>query len=78
VRQTAHRAHVAARRFGDGEGGHVTVEVPTSFFEFISRARLPDGPIDLGFDAANAQGIFAMTTPAAADQVQVVVDLPRP
>jgi hypothetical protein len=76
VRQTAHRAHVAARTLGDGEGGHVTIDVPTSFFEFISRAELPDGTLDLGFDAANAQGIFAMTTPAAGDPPRVVDDLP--
>jgi hypothetical protein len=76
VRQTAHRAHLAPRRLPDGEGGHVTIDVPTSFFEFISRAELPDGRLDLGFDAANAQGIFAMTTPAAGDPPRVVDDLP--
>jgi hypothetical protein len=36
--------------------------VPGSFFEFITRAPLPDGSgLDLAFDAANAQQIFAMT-----------------
>ena len=67
VRQTAHRAHLAPRLLDDGEGGAVSVDVPTSFFEFISRAPLPDtGALDLGFDAANAQGIFAMTAEVAA------------
>jgi hypothetical protein len=76
VRQTAHRAHVAPRLLGDGEGGVVSVEVPTSFFEFITRAELPDGRLDLGFDAANAQGIFAMTTPRPLPEQGVVVERP--
>ena len=67
IRQTAHAAHVATRVLGDGEGGDVRLEVPTSFFEFISRAPVPEtGALDLGFDAANAQGIFAMTAQVAA------------
>jgi hypothetical protein len=75
VRQTAHRAHLATRLLDDGEGGTTALEVPTSFFEFISRAPLPaeagaTGGLDLGFDAANAQGIFAMTTPAGTVHVR--------
>ena len=62
VRQTAHRAPLVTRRFRTREGARVEREVPGSFFEFISRDLLPDGSaIDLGFDAANATGIFAMT-----------------
>ena len=62
VRQTAHRATTVVRPFDDGEGGIVEREVPGSFFEFIDRARLPDGRLDLAFDTSNAQGIFAMTS----------------
>lgn len=68
VRQTALHADTVVRRFrlsGDAGGsssGEVEREVPGSFFELISRDPLPDGPgLDLAFDAANAQGIFAMT-----------------
>ena len=56
--QTAHRAAPVERTFAGG----VTRTVPGSFFEFIARKPLPDGSgIDLAFDAANAQQIFAMT-----------------
>lgn len=61
VRQTAFKADVVARRFA-GEAGERAV--PGSFYEFISRARLPDGRLDLSFDSGNAQGIFAMTAAA--------------
>ncbi|MEL6892418.1 MAG: tRNA (guanosine(46)-N7)-methyltransferase TrmB, partial [Actinomycetota bacterium] len=64
VRQTAHRATMVRRTFPaptDATDGPVSTTVPGSFFEFIDRAPLPDGSLDLGFDAANAQGIFAMT-----------------
>lgn len=62
VRQTAYRAAKAARDFIDANGKTVTREVPGSFYEFITRDPLPDGSgLDLGFDAANAQGIFKMT-----------------
>ena len=64
VRQTAHRAAQVTRLFPTGaSGGHaVSLQVPGSFFEFITRDPLPDGSgPDLAFDAANAQQIFAMT-----------------
>ena len=62
VRQTALRADPVRRRFRVAGGTTVEREVPGSFFEFISRDPLPDGSgLDLAFDAANAQGIFAMT-----------------
>ncbi|HSR56265.1 MAG TPA: DUF1338 domain-containing protein [Alphaproteobacteria bacterium] len=62
VRQTAYRAEMVNREFVDAEGKTVNREVPGSFYEFISRDPLPDGEgLDLGFDAANAQGIFKMT-----------------
>jgi hypothetical protein len=67
VRQTAFRADPVAREFLDGERV-VTRQVPGSFYEFITRDRLPspvDGvALDLGFDSGNAQGIFKMTAPA--------------
>jgi hypothetical protein len=61
VRQTAHRAATVVRPLATVEGDVVEREVPGSFFEVISRDRLPDGSLDLAFDAANATGIFAMT-----------------
>ena len=42
-------------------------EVPGSFHEIISRAKIEDGSLDLAFDAANAQGIFKMTTAESFD-----------
>jgi hypothetical protein len=65
VRQTAHRAATVARRFRTVEGPTVERDVPGSFFEMIERRPLPDGGLDLAFDAANATGIFAMTRPTA-------------
>ncbi|MGH3694711.1 MAG: 2-oxoadipate dioxygenase/decarboxylase family protein [Pseudonocardiaceae bacterium] len=61
VRQTALRADPVVRRFRTASGACVTREVPGSFFEFITRDVLPDGGLDLTFDAGNAQGIFRMT-----------------
>jgi hypothetical protein len=62
IRQTAHRAATVTRWFGVAQGDAVGLEVPGSFFEFITRLPLPDGSgPDLAFDAANAQQIFAMT-----------------
>ena len=61
VRQTAFLADPVVRRF-PGPTGVVQREAPGSFFEFISRAREDDGRLDLRFDSANAQGIFAMTS----------------
>jgi hypothetical protein len=45
--------------------GEVTLAVPGSFHEFISRDRHVDEAgverLDLRFDSSNAQGIFKMT-----------------
>jgi len=61
VRQTAFRADPVLRELA-GPHGPVERQVPGSFYEFISRApEGPDGALDLRFDSANAQGIFAMT-----------------
>ncbi len=61
VRQTAFRADLVERRFIDGDD-IVTLSVPGSFYEFISRDVDPaTGLLDLAFDSSNAQGIFAMT-----------------
>jgi hypothetical protein len=63
VRQTAFRAaHV--RRLFLHEGQVLTLTVPGSFYEFIQRAALVEGTLDLGFDAGNATGIFKMTAAA--------------
>lgn len=64
VRQSALRAATVERllRSDDSPLPHfVTRRVPGSFLEFIERERLPDGRLDLAFDAQNAQGIFQMT-----------------
>jgi hypothetical protein len=64
VLQTAFRAAQVERPMATAEG-HLAVEVvPGSFFEFITRAPLPDGSLDLGFDTSNAQAIFKMTAAA--------------
>lgn len=67
VRQTAFKADPVERMFADGERT-VCRLVPGSFYEFITRAPLAepeDGvTLDLGFDSANAQGIFKMTATA--------------
>lgn len=67
VRQTAFKADPVERMFADGERA-VCRLVPGSFYEFITRAPLPepqDGvTLDLGFDSGNAQGIFKMTASA--------------
>jgi len=61
VRQTAFRADPVLRPLA-GAHGPVERQVPGSFYEFISRApETADGALDLRFDSANAQGIFAMT-----------------
>jgi hypothetical protein len=49
------------RWFRDADGVRIARQVPGSFFEFITRDMLPDGGLDLTFDAGNAQGIFRMT-----------------
>ena len=63
VRQTAFKADPVERAFHDG-GRTVHRLVPGSFYEFISRERLPGGGLDLAFDSGNAQGIFKMTAAA--------------
>lgn len=62
VRQTAFRADWLNRQFIDDAGAPVALDVPGSFFEFISRDIDPaTGALDLAFDSGNATGIFAMT-----------------
>ncbi len=63
VRQTAFRADPVRRSFRAADGAVIEMEVPGSFFEFITRAPLHAGTdeLDLGFDSSNAQGIFKMT-----------------
>ena len=64
VRQTAFRAQPVERVFVT-DTGEVTLTVPGSFHEFISRDRFVDETgverLDLRFDSGNAQGIFKMT-----------------
>lgn len=63
VRQTAFRADPVSRAFRAADGTVIAMQVPGSFFEFITRAPLRTGSdeLDLGFDSSNAQGIFKMT-----------------
>lgn len=62
VRQTATRADRVDRTFRGEDGKAVTLSVPGSFYEFISRDVNPEtGALDLRFDSGNAQGIFKMT-----------------
>ncbi|MEO0477957.1 MAG: DUF1338 family protein [Planctomycetota bacterium] len=68
VRQTAFRASTVERLFVDSSGHLVPRRVPGSFHEIISRATMEDGSLDLAFDAANAQGIFKMTTIEGASE----------
>jgi hypothetical protein len=64
VRQTAFKAQPVERAFAT-DAGEVTLTVPGSFHEFISRDRYVDETgvekLDLRFDSSNAQGIFKMT-----------------
>ena len=70
VRQTAFKADPVRREFRRPDGSTRTRDVPGSFYEFITRDPLPDAErdaangrrLDLRFDAANAQGIFKMTS----------------
>ena len=62
VMQTAFRAARVERLFRSDDGYMVVHEVPGSFHEFITRKTLPDGSLDLTFDAGNATSIFKMTT----------------
>ena len=65
VRQTALRAATVQRALPQGQKVQ-TLELPGSFFEFISRAAVPGGSLpadmDMRFDSGNATGIFKMTT----------------
>ena len=65
VRQTAFHAARVQRNFRTADGTSITREVPGSFYEFITRLRMPakngKSPLDLGFDSGNAQAIFKMT-----------------
>jgi hypothetical protein len=62
VRQTAFIADKVTRPFRLSDGSTGEREVPGSFYEFISRDRVPEtGGLDLTFDSGNATGIFAVT-----------------
>ncbi len=72
IRQTALRAAPVKRAFRRPDGSTVMRTVPGSFFEFISRTAYFDAAdgrtkLDLGFDSANAQGIFRMTSTAGKE-----------
>lgn len=68
IKQTAFKADMVLRQFIGVDGSVVELMVPGSFYEFISRDHYIDTTevktLDLGFDAANAQGIFKMTATA--------------
>lgn len=67
IKQTAFKADPVMRQFKAADGALVEREVPGSFYEFITRERTSEAarsPLDLGFDAGNAQGIFKMTANA--------------
>ena len=69
IKQTAFKADMVLRQFIGTDGELIEMMVPGSFYEFISRDRYLDTvadvqKLDLGFDAANAQGIFKMTATA--------------
>ncbi len=64
VKQTAFKAEVVLRHMRKADGTIEERQVPGSFYEFISRDLVDEGGVrrlDLGFDTANAQGIFKMT-----------------
>ena len=65
VRQTAIIADKVARPFLEADGSAVELDVPGSFYEFITRDIDPEtGKLDLTFDSGNATGIFAVTRSA--------------
>lgn len=68
VRQTALQAARVMRRFRCADGSMIEREVPGSFYEFITRLRMPEKggrrALDLSFDSSNAQAIFKMTANA--------------
>lgn len=62
VRQTALMADEVMRGFINDQGQRFEMAVPGSFYEFISRDKLPDTDrLDLAFDTGNATGIFNVT-----------------
>lgn len=62
VRQTAILADKVSRPFLEADGSAVALDVPGSFYEFITRDIDPQtGRLDLTFDSGNATGIFAVT-----------------
>ncbi len=65
VRQTAFKADLVRRSFRAEDGSTVELQVPGSFYEFISRDLIVGadgrGRLDLRFDSNNAQAIFKMT-----------------
>ena len=67
IRQTAFLAAKVQRNFRNPDGSTTSSEVPGSFYEFITRLAIPEehNRLDLGFDSANAQGIFKMTATGA-------------
>ena len=69
IKQTAFKADMVVRQFVGADGQLIERTVPGSFYEFITREHYIDSvaearKLDLGFDAANAQGIFKMTAVA--------------
>ncbi|MCJ2185600.1 2-oxoadipate dioxygenase/decarboxylase family protein [Novosphingobium beihaiensis] len=62
VRQTAILADTVSRPFRLPDGSETVMDVPGSFYEFITRDTDPaTGLLDLTFDSGNATGIFAVT-----------------
>jgi hypothetical protein len=62
VRQTAILADKVQRPFRLPDGTETMMDVPGSFYEFITRDIDPaSGALDLTFDSGNATGIFAVT-----------------
>lgn len=65
VRQTALIADKVLRGFRGPDNTRLEVLVPGSFYEFISRDKLPGSDkLDLAFDTGNATGIFKVTAAA--------------
>ncbi len=67
VKQTAFKADTVKRQMIGADGKMLERIVPGSFYEFITRDTLvgdAQSGLDLGFDTANAQGIFKMTANA--------------
>lgn len=65
VRQTALLADKVSRDFMLTDGSLHAMQVPGSFYEFISRDVLPGSEaLDLAFDSGNATGIFKVTANA--------------